>query len=175
MIETKIYKGMSLLTVNDILNRDGWSEELLDSLQPSITCPDPVHKGGTVQLYRFKDVEEVEHSNDFKKAVHAKEYAGMCAWVEALIIDPASDFNGESLIPAALKFYNRAPYLVENVDENTFLPEIVKQFLLCHYFETLKTQLREKWGEEISYLVFPLLPEKITKAIHEAFPWIAGS
>ena len=175
MIETKICKGMSFLTVNDILTRDGWTRELLDSLQPSLSCPDPVHKGGTVQLYRVKNVEEVEHSIDFRKAVHAQEYAGMCAWVEALIIDPASDFNGESLIPAALKFYNQAPYLIENVDENTFLPEIVKQFLLQHYFETLKTQLQEEWGVEISYLVFPLLREKITKAIHEAFPWIAGN
>ena len=93
MIETKIYKGMSFLTVSDILTRDGWTEELLDSLQPSLTCPHPFHKGGTVRLYRFKDVEEVEHSYDFKKAVHAQEYAGMCAWVEALIIDPASDFS----------------------------------------------------------------------------------
>ena len=175
MIETKIYKGMSLLTVNDILTRNGWTEELLDSLQPSLTCHDPVHEGGTVRLYRVKDVEEVEHSSDFKKVVHALEYAGMCAWVEALIIDPASDFSTESLIPDALKFYNQAPYLIENVEENTFLQEIVKRFLLYNYYETLKTQIQGKWGKEISYLVFPLLAEKITKAIHEAFPWIAGS
>ena len=174
MIETKIYKGMSLLTVNDILTRNGWTEELLDSLQPSHTVPDPVHEGGTVRLYRFKDVEEVEQSSDFRKAVHAKEYADMCAWVEALIIEPRADFNTESLIPDAIKFYNSKPYLIENVDENTFLPEIVKQFLLCHYTEPLKTQLHEKWGT-ISYLVFPLLDEKITKAIHGAFPWIAVS
>lgn len=165
---------MSLLTVNDILTRDGWTRELLDSLQPSLTVPDPVHEGGTVRLYRFKDVEEVEWSSDFKKAVYAKEYADMCAWVEALIIDPASDFNTESLIPHAVKFYNQAPYLIENVDENTFLPQIVKQFLSHHYSETLKTKLQEEWGK-ISYLVFPLLDEKITKAICEAFPWIAGS
>ena len=175
MIETKIYKGMSLLTVNDILTRTGWTEELLDSLQPGLTCPDPVHKGGTVRLYRLKDVEEVEHSHDFRKAVHAQEYTDMCAWVEALSIDPASDFSTESLIPDAIKFYNSKPYLIENVDENTFLQEIVKQFLLQHYFETLKTKLQEEWGEEISYLVFPLLREKITKAIHGAFPWIAVS
>lgn len=174
MIETKICKGRIFLTVNDILMRNGWSEELLDSLQPSHTCPDPVHEGGTVRLYRLKDVEEVEQSSDFRKAVHAKEYADMCAWVEALIIEPRADFNTESLIPDAIKFYNSKPYLIENVDENTFLPEIVKQFLICHYTETLKTQLWEKWGE-ISYLVFPLLDEKITKAIHEAFPWIAVS
>lgn len=174
MIETKIYKGMSLLTVNDILTRNGWTEELLDSLQPRLTCPDPVHKGGTVQLYRVKDVEEVEQSSDFKKAVHAQEYADMCAWVQALIIDPASDFNTESLIPDAIKFYNSKPYLFDDLDEITFLPQIVKQFLLCHYTEPLKTQLQEKWGK-ISYLVFPLLDEKITKAIHEAFPWIAGN
>lgn len=175
MIETKINKGRSFLTVNDILTRPGWTEELLDSLQPSLTCPDPVHEGGTVRLYRVKDVEKVEHSNDFMKAVHAQEYADMCAWVQALIIDPASDFNTESLIPDAIKFYNSTPCLINNVSEITFLPLIVKQFLLCHYLEPLKTKLQEEWGEEISYLVFPLLREKITKAIHGAFPWIAVS
>ncbi len=173
MIETKIYKGMSLLTVNDILTRNGWAEELLDSLQPSLTCSDPVHEGGTVRLYRLKDVEEVEQSSDFRIAVHAQEYADMCAWVEALIIDPRADFNTESLIPDAIKFYNSTPCLINDVRERTFLPQIVKQFLLCHYTETLKTQLQEKWGT-ISYLVFPLIDEKITKVISEAFPWIAA-
>lgn len=174
MIETKICKGRIFLTVNDILMRNGWSEELLDSLQPSLTCHDPVHEGGTVRLYRVKDVEEVEQSSDFKKAVHAQEYADMCAWVEALSIDPRADFNTESLIPDAIKFYNSKPCIIDDLDEITFLPQIVKQFLLCHYTETLKTQLQEKWGK-ISNLVFPLLDEKITKAIREAFPGVVGN